>query len=102
MEIRTIKQDTATTETENTPKGKVIKKSYIARQLLREGHRIIDIKADAADPEKKRSVFIFEATPEFQASLDKIMEERKRDREADFEERVRREVEARLKAMSEE
>ena len=30
------------------------------------------------------------------------METRKRDREADFEERVRREVEARLKAMSEE
>lgn len=101
MEIRTIKQD-ATTETENTPNGKVIKKSYIARQLLKEGHRIIDIKADSADPEKKRSVFVFESTPEFQASLDKIMEARKRDREADFEERVRREVEARLKAMSEE
>lgn len=101
MEIRTIKQD-ATTETENTLKGKVIKKSYIARQLLKEGHRIIDIKPDIADSEKKRSVFIFEDTPEFQASLDKIMEARKRDREADFEERVRREVEARLKAMSEE
>ena len=33
--------------------------SQIARQLLREGYQIVDIKPDKLDSDGKRSVFIF-------------------------------------------
>jgi len=31
-----------------------------AKQLLKRGYRMIDIKPDNTDPDRKRSVFIFE------------------------------------------
>lgn len=31
-----------------------------ARQLLKRGYKIVDIKPDKTDPERKRSVFVFE------------------------------------------
>ena len=82
--------------------GKVIRKAGIANELLDKGHRIIHLKIDRLDPDKKRSVYIFAVTPEFEQDLNEIMQRRRQEREESFEERVQREVEARLKAMSEE
>ncbi len=97
MEIRTIKQDTEN----NEPKGKVIRKSYIAKALLHCEPRntIIDIKVDRDDPDKKRTVFVFEDNEKFQKDLSRILkenEEYRRERE------IQREVEARLKKIREE
>lgn len=38
----------------------IIFTSNKARQLLRDGFKIIDIKPDKTDPDGKRSVFVFE------------------------------------------
>lgn len=95
MEIRTIKQDTTTVE-QNEIAGKIIRKASIANQLLDKGHRIIHLKADKMDPDHKKSVYVFEVTPEFEKDLDEIMKRRRQEREESFEERVQREVEARL------
>jgi len=98
LTINTINQNT----NDETVEGKIIRKAAIANELLDKGHRITHLKADRNDADHKRSVFVFEKTPELEKDLDEIMKRRRQDREADFEERVRREVEARLKAMSEE
>lgn len=38
----------------------IIFTSNKARQLLRDGFKVIDIKPDKTDPDGKRSVFVFE------------------------------------------
>ena len=62
-------------------KGKVIRKSQIARQLLHRGAKIIDVKPDRNDPDHKRSVFVFEDTDEFQKIFTEILDESKFKRE---------------------
>lgn len=37
----------------------VIYTNKLARQLLRAGYTIVDVKANKADPDRKRSVFVF-------------------------------------------
>jgi hypothetical protein len=44
----------------NNQNRKVIRSSRVAKQLLEQGERIIDIAEDRADP--KRTVFVFEYT----------------------------------------
>lgn len=90
MEIKTVKQNAFQPE----KKSKVIRKSYLARQLLAAGNTIIDIKADKDDPDHKRSVFVFKFDDKFNHDLSRILKENElQRRERDIE----REVEARLK-----
>lgn len=68
MEIKTLDNALKAINIEE-PKGKVIRKAAIARQILHKGGkdvRIIDIKVDKLDDSKKRTVFVFEDTDKFQ------------------------------------
>lgn len=89
------------TEEKDIP-GKIIRRANIANELLDKGNKIIHLKADKMDPDRKRSVFVFFQDEKLEKDLDEIMARRRQEREESFEERVQREVEARLKAMSEE
>lgn len=89
-------------ETNSDEKIKVIRKAVIANELLAKGNVMAKVKPDRLDPDKKRSVFCFYADEKLEKDLDEIMQRRRQEREESFEERVQREVEARLKAMSEE
>lgn len=98
MKINTIKQNN-----EAEVKGKVIRRSDVAKELLHcePRHTIIDIKPDKTDPDHKRSVFIFEDTERFQADFARICEERRKSRvDADIEKEVERRVKERLKEIS--
>lgn len=53
-------------------KRKVIRSSKIAKELITKGFVIIDIAQDKND--YKRTVFVFEDTPEFRIALDSIRE----------------------------
>jgi hypothetical protein len=53
-------------------KRKVIKSSKMAKELLSYGFIIIDIAPDKND--YKRTVFVFESTPEFEKVLNSIKE----------------------------
>lgn len=53
-------------------KRKVIKSSKMAKELLTNGFKIIDIAQDKND--YKRTVFVFELTPEFEEFLTSIKE----------------------------
>lgn len=62
-------------------KGKVIRKASIARKILEFGGnkvRIIDLKVDRDDPDRKRSVFVFEDTPDFQEVMTYVLENNKK------------------------
>jgi len=61
-------------------KTKIIFKSYIARRLLKSGCRIVDIKPDKNDPDKKRTIFVFEDNEKFQKDLTDILEDEKKER----------------------
>ena len=76
-------------------KGKVIRKSQIARQLLHRGAKMIDVKPDRNDPDHKRSVFVFEDTDEFQKVFTEILDESKikRERENKDTDKLRNELE---------
>lgn len=43
---------------------KVVFSAKLARDLIRKGFKVVDIKPDRTDKDKKRSVFIFELTDE--------------------------------------
>ena len=81
MMIRTLNQkDTNTQEV----KGKVIRKASLTRQLLAAGGdkvRIIDVKVDREDPTRQRTVHVFRDDDDFQAVLEKVLEENKKNRE---------------------
>ena len=70
-----------TKETGEETKGKVIRKSQIARQLLQRGAKMIDLKPDRNDPDRKRSVFVFEDDENFQKVFAEILAENKETRE---------------------
>lgn len=94
MEIKTVKQ-------ENERKGKIIRNYHIARSLLKcdPQNTIIDIKIDKEDPDRKRTVYVFEDNEKFQTDLARILKEREEYR---IKEEVRKEVEARLKKIREQ
>jgi len=96
MEIRTIKQNAFYNDQK---KSKVIRKSYLARQLLAAGNTIIDIKADKDDPDHKRTVFVFRLDDKFNNDLTRILKENESKRR---EQEIERAVDARLKMMNEE
>lgn len=60
------------------PKGKIVSEASVARKLLKDGYKIIDIKAKKDRP--RESVFIFEVVP---GLIEKI-EEYKRERRSRF------------------
>lgn len=66
------------------PKGKVIRNTMVARQILRKGAdsvKVIDIKPDKTDPDRKRTVIVFEDNDTFQDILSSIIEENRKYRE---------------------
>ena len=54
-------------------KSKIIFKPAIARQLLKLGYRIIDIKANRNDESGKMTAFVFERTGNFDKDLQSIV-----------------------------
>ena len=57
-------------------KGKVIRKSNLARQILAKGQKdvwLFDIKPDRENPQ--RTVFLFEDTPKFQEIFSQVLKE---------------------------
>ena len=46
-----------------------------ARKLIKLGYRVYDIKLDKNEPEKERTIFIFENSEKFQLDLAKIIQE---------------------------
>lgn len=82
MEIKTIDGALKAINTEE-PKGKVIRKASIARQILHKGGkdvRIIDIKMDKSDESKRRTVFVFEDTEKFQKIFADVIAENEKTR----------------------
>ena len=84
MMITTIPRESRKdNKVENDVKGKVIRKAQIARQLVRKGGKIIDLKGDKFDPDGKRSVFIFEDSDDFQKIFSEVIDENRRERNGD-------------------
>lgn len=52
--------------------SKVIRNSGVARNLLRMGCVIIDIKPDKEDPDHKRTVFVFKKDAAFDSAMEEI------------------------------
>lgn len=59
------------TNENHTNKTKLIFKAYVARGLLKKGHRIVDIKPLRDDP--RVTVFVFEKTVELLEDIPKII-----------------------------
>jgi len=57
------------------PKGKIVSEASIARHLLKDGYRIIDIKPKKTN--RHESVFIFEVTPGLDEKIEEYTSERK-------------------------
>lgn len=52
--------------------SKVIRNSGVARNLLRMGCEIIDIKPDKEDPDRKRTVFVFRKDAAFDVAMESV------------------------------
>lgn len=77
MMIRTL--ENVYSNKEDNELGKVIRKYSIARRLLEVGGdkvRIIDLKPDRTDPDRKRTVFVFRNDDAFQEVLTKVLDEK--------------------------
>lgn len=48
---------------------KVIYSAKLARELIKKGFKVVDIKPDRTDVDKKRTVFIFEVTDELLVNI---------------------------------
>lgn len=95
MNIKTL-PNTFSKETEDTTKGKVIRKASLARQILKVGGetvRIIDLKQDRLDRSGKRTVFVFEDSDKFREIFSKVMDENQKVRELSNTELMRKEIE---------
>lgn len=64
--------------------SKIIKNPGCARHLLRAGFKIVDIKKDKEDPTGKKSVFVFERTPEFDAAFAEINDQIKKSKDEEM------------------
>lgn len=85
----------------NEVKGKVIRKAQIARQLLHRGAKMIDLKPDRDDPDRKRSVYIFEQSDEFENIFSSILDENRRNRQTTEENAMKKEIEDLRKQLEE-
>lgn len=65
------------------PEGKIVPDAPIARKLLKDGYKIIDIKPKRGHP--KETIFVFENVPSFIEKLNKYMSERKEKNTSDEE-----------------
>lgn len=89
---------------------KVVRKYDIAKRILGKAKerglvmQIVDIKPDKTDPDRKRSVFVFLNTPEFQDIFTEVLEENKKRRATsdNMDEMIEREVQRRVDAAIEE
>ena len=88
MNIITQKNTFEKERTDVAPKGKVIRKAQIARQLLQRGARMIDLKPDRDDPDRKRSVYIFEQDENFEKIFSDIIEENKQGRQNSMQKEI--------------
>ena len=87
-------------EIDVAPKGKVIRKAQIARQLLHKGAKMIDLKPDRDDPDRKRSVYIFEQNDDFEKIFESIIEENRKNYKS-AESSMMQEIEELKKQISE-
>ena len=95
---------TRETNKESELNGKVIRKAQLARQLLRKGGQIIDVKADHSDPDGKRSVFVFLNNDAFQKMFTDVLNENKQNRnmsETDDLKKQIKELNKKLEALTE-
>lgn len=60
-------------------KGITVFTASLARRLLAQGYKIIDIKQDKQDPDGKRSLFVFKDEEGLQEIIDDIKKARERD-----------------------
>ena len=88
MNIITQKNTFEKEHTDVVPKGKVIRKAQIARQLLQHGARMIDLKPDRDDPDHKRSVYIFEQNDDFEKIFSAIIDENKKNRQSSMQREI--------------
>lgn len=82
MEIRTLKNEVKTTDTTNEIKGKVIRKSQLARQILQRGGKdvwLFDLKPDRDNHD--RTVFVFRDDDKFQEVFAQVLDENRKARE---------------------
>ncbi len=61
--------------------GRCVYVAGLARQLIRMGHKVIDIKPNRENHDK--SVFVFESTPKLEGDLTTLVDEIKKKREND-------------------
>lgn len=61
------------------PKNKIVSDAPVARKLIKDGYRVIDIKPKKNSP--KESVFIFEVVPGFMEKMNEYNMERKEKKE---------------------
>lgn len=61
--------------TNETTKAKCIINPKVAKELIRKGHRIVDIKANKENSDK--TVFVFEATEDFKKDMEEISNRRR-------------------------
>lgn len=57
---------------ENKRNAVVVFAAWKARELIRQGYRVIDIKPDREDPTGARTLFLFEKTDEIMQKLNEI------------------------------
>lgn len=91
MNIKTL-NNSETKIREPEIKGKVIKNSAIARQILNMGGKdvwLFDIKPDREDP-KNKTVFVFRNDEKFQEILSRVLNKKKDDQTEDD---LRRQIE---------
>ena len=79
MEINTINKN-ATTNGTDEPRGKLIFNPVIARELIRAGFRVIDLKQNRQHPEQ--SVVVIEDSLEMRDKMQEIIKKRRAARKA--------------------
>lgn len=77
MEIKNL-------ETAVLPKNKIVADAPVARKLIKDGYRVVDIKAKKNSP--RESVFVFEVVPGFMEKMGEYVAERKANKEEKKEE----------------
>lgn len=84
MNIRTLSSTTKTQEKQDIndeAQGKVIRNCSIAREIIKAARdenvtlNILDLKPDRNDPDRKRTVIVFENNDTFQKYFTKVLEE---------------------------
>lgn len=91
-----------TEATDNEIKGKVIRNSRVARQILAKGGKdvwLFDVKPDREH--RERTCFVFEDTEKFQNVMREVIEDNRKSRETAGEQKLRNELDELKKKFEE-